>query len=260
MPETDLRAPPKPTRSRRDTGEYTVRAGRGVKAPYGAGRSRMEMSSPQLRRERVSPREHGRPSRVAQGGGSTGAPENPDNSGSAPATGTTEARGRRGAPGGTRTPDPRLRRPLLYPTELQARASYRSTTLSAFRTGARQPSGWEGWSGRADLNGRPPAPKAGALPGCATPRRLILHYLSPRLAAHPIGVSGPSRRALSPLENAEERAPGPHGLRVLARERLDDLAEMVQVVDRPRGEQVSKGDRSEVGMLALASEVSGREP
>ena len=25
-------------------------------------------------------------------------------------------------------------------------------------------------SGRADLNGRPPAPKAGALPGCATPR------------------------------------------------------------------------------------------
>jgi hypothetical protein len=27
-------------------------------------------------------------------------------------------------------------------------------------------------SGRADLNGRPPAPKAGALPGCATPRAL----------------------------------------------------------------------------------------
>jgi hypothetical protein len=25
-------------------------------------------------------------------------------------------------------------------------------------------------SGRADLNGRPPAPKAGALPSCATPR------------------------------------------------------------------------------------------
>jgi hypothetical protein len=28
----------------------------------------------------------------------------------------------------------------------------------------------EGWSGRLDLNQRPPAPKAGALPGCATPR------------------------------------------------------------------------------------------
>ncbi len=27
-----------------------------------------------------------------------------------------------GLPGGIRTPDPRLRRPLLYPTELQARA------------------------------------------------------------------------------------------------------------------------------------------
>ena len=27
-----------------------------------------------------------------------------------------------GAPGGTRTPGPRLRRPLLYPTELQAHA------------------------------------------------------------------------------------------------------------------------------------------
>jgi hypothetical protein len=29
------------------------------------------------------------------------------------------------------------------------------------------------WSGREDLNLRPPAPKAGALPGCATPRRLV---------------------------------------------------------------------------------------
>jgi hypothetical protein len=30
-----------------------------------------------------------------------------------------------GAPGGIRTPDPRLRRPMLYPTELQARADTR---------------------------------------------------------------------------------------------------------------------------------------
>ncbi len=28
----------------------------------------------------------------------------------------------------------------------------------------------EKWSGRLDSNQRPPAPKAGALPGCATPR------------------------------------------------------------------------------------------
>ena len=29
------------------------------------------------------------------------------------------------------------------------------------------------WSGRPDLNRRPPAPKAGALPGCATPRPIV---------------------------------------------------------------------------------------
>ena len=34
------------------------------------------------------------------------------------------------------------------------------------------------WSGRLDSNQRPPAPKAGALPGCATPR-LIRHYPTP---------------------------------------------------------------------------------
>ncbi len=42
----------------------------------------------------------------------------------------------------------RLRRKVCYP-----RASQRVS-----------------WSGREDLNLRPPAPKAGALPGCATPR------------------------------------------------------------------------------------------
>ena len=31
------------------------------------------------------------------------------------------------------------------------------------------------WSGRGDLNSRPPAPKAGALPGCATPRQEPQH-------------------------------------------------------------------------------------
>ena len=70
-----------------------------------------------------------------------------------------------GAPGGNRTPDPQLRRLLLYPTELLALlqevpsatprciAPYRSTQ-----------------SGRPDSNRRPPAPKAGAIPGYATPR------------------------------------------------------------------------------------------
>src|SRR5215469_14055672 len=32
---------------------------------------------------------------------------------------------------------------------------------------------WKVWSGRGDLNSRPPAPKAGALPGCATPRHEV---------------------------------------------------------------------------------------
>src|SRR5687768_3434179 len=61
-----------------------------------------------------------------------------------------------GAPGGTRTHDPRLRRPMLYPAELLAPSllRYRGTAVS----------------GREDSNLRPPAPKAGALPGCATPR------------------------------------------------------------------------------------------
>ena len=48
--------------------------------------------------------------------------------------------------------------------------------------------GW--WSGRRDLNSGPPAPKAGALPGCATPRHALrLHYT--RLAiANAAGLEG----------------------------------------------------------------------
>ena len=61
---------------------------------------------------------------------------------------------------------------------LSYRRAYLTVARPSRRSGGRADrAGWEGWSGRADLNGRPPAPKAGALPGCATPRRLILHYL-----------------------------------------------------------------------------------
>ena len=35
---------------------------------------------------------------------------------------------------------------------------------------------FEKWSGREDSNLRPPAPEAGALPGCATPRHYKLRY------------------------------------------------------------------------------------
>ena len=55
----------------------------------------------------------------------------------------------------------------------------------------------EKWSGRLDSNQRPPAPKAGALPGCATPR-LRLSLASPRREPRrrrPIGLicGNPSR-------------------------------------------------------------------
>ena len=84
-----------------------------------------------------------------------------------------------GAPEGTRTPDLRLRRPLLYPPELLALKKCAGRSMQAAeneKPGFELPAAHcslptEIWSGRADLNGRPPAPKAGALPGCATPRQ-----------------------------------------------------------------------------------------
>ena len=60
-----------------------------------------------------------------------------------------------GLPGGTRTHNPQLRRLVLYPVELRADIP----CLPG-----------QDWSGWRDLNSRHPAPKAGALPGCATPR------------------------------------------------------------------------------------------
>ena len=71
-----------------------------------------------------------------------------------------------GPPERTRTSDLRIRSPLLYPAELQAEVSSVGY-----------------WSGREDLNLRPPAPKAGALPGCATPR-LGVHSLFAKIS-HP---------------------------------------------------------------------------
>ena len=64
---------------------------------------------------------------------------------------------RRNAPGANRTPDPQLRRLLLYPTELLA------PTESGVRRDRHFFPQCVEWSGRADSNGRPPAPKAGAL-------------------------------------------------------------------------------------------------
>ena len=46
------------------------------------------------------------------------------------------------------------------------------------------------WSGREDLNLRPPAPKAGALPGCATPRLFCF------IDSKPLQTTGPRSAAL----------------------------------------------------------------
>ena len=74
-----------------------------------------------------------------------------------------------------------------------------------------------------------------------------------------LGFTRP-RRAAHLVENTEKGAPRPHGLRVLAGEHVDDLAEMIQVVDRPRAEELPQGHRSEVRMPAPAREVPRREP
>jgi hypothetical protein len=80
-------------------------------------------------------------------------------------------------------PRPPRPQPGALPTELHSPScADSSATLLVARQKGLEPltRGLEGrcsvhlsyWreSGRADLNGRPPAPKAGALPGCATPR------------------------------------------------------------------------------------------
>src|SRR5213594_1991634 len=44
---------------------------------------------------------------------------------------------------------------------------------TALRGPVQPPAAGRSWSGREDLNLRHPAPKAGALPGCATPRHRV---------------------------------------------------------------------------------------
>jgi hypothetical protein len=57
----------------------------------------------------------------------------------------------------------------------------------------------EVWSGRGDLNARPPAPKAGALPGCATPRQLTSLILTPFLTGD--ARRSPEKLAMDILEH-----------------------------------------------------------
>src|SRR5262245_48204539 len=44
------------------------------------------------------------------------------------------------------------------------------------------------WSGRRDSNTRPSAPKADALPGCATPRRIVRYTLGPGASSGAVGI------------------------------------------------------------------------
>ena len=90
-----------------------------------------------------------------------------------------------GAPGRTRTCNPQLRRLMLYPVELQA------LRLSI-------PFLSKKWSGWRDSNSRPTAPKAVALPGCATPRNRLtcrcygLHQIA-SIHLHRLGNQKPNK-------------------------------------------------------------------
>ena len=109
-----------------------------------------------------------------------------------------------GAPDRTRTCYPRLRRPVLYPNELRAPVG-RGERLRHVddRSNASAPAlGWSGWR---DLNSRHLAPKASALPGCATPRGARLCHSRPSRAN--IGLR--QSASLQPRRGARRHAPVP---------------------------------------------------
>ena len=58
-----------------------------------------------------------------------------------------------GAPEGIRTPDPRLRRPMLYPAELQVRV-YRPVCIGAGDGNRTHATSLEGWSSTIELHPR----------------------------------------------------------------------------------------------------------
>src|SRR3972149_1871320 len=86
----------------------------------------------------------------------------------------------------------------------------------------------EVWSGWPDLNRRPPAPKAGALPGCATPRR------TPTIS-HPPRGRGAARAAPRPPAVVAARLllEGQLGERAAAR-RVEEHGIVAEAVGAPR--------------------------
>ena len=82
-----------------------------------------------------------------------------------------------GVPEAIRTPDPFLRREVLYPAELRRQRGYCNALQEDFqgletKTDPETESVISSWSERRGSNPRPPGPEPGALPSCATSRRV----------------------------------------------------------------------------------------
>ena len=111
-----------------------------------------------------------------------------------------------GAPDRTRTCYPRLRRPVLYPNELRAPVG-RGERLWHVDDRSNTSAPALGWSGWRDLNSRHLAPKASALPGCATPRGARLCHSRPSRANTGLRQSS----SLQPRRGDRRHAPVPAG-------------------------------------------------
>src|SRR5215471_15607153 len=98
---------------------------------------------------------------------------------------------RHGAPGRIRTCNPRLRRPVLYPL------SYGRYSFEVY------------WSGQQDLNLRPSAPKADALPDCAMPRACTQggHLIRPRAARREPRLERPGKLVRESASPRSQRTP-----------------------------------------------------
>ena len=57
-----------------------------------------------------------------------------------------------GAPEGIRTPDPRLRRPMLYPTELQVHITFCQKSIGAGDGNRTHAASLEGWNSTIELH------------------------------------------------------------------------------------------------------------
>ncbi len=121
-------------------------------------------------------------------------------------------------------------------------------------------------SGRPDSNRRPPAPKAGALPGCATSRHSQCRPWPglPTSRRRGAGARRSSRRAPAPVHPARppRRQPRRASRQLDRVERLRDVVDAPQV-DAPRpvaevGPGGQKDDRDAAGFLVLEQALRDR--